>query len=70
MTIVDRYFTTLQRVGFDNFWHPSLESLRRQMDDHDLRAVEARLIAESETVLKEADQLAKFGQRKFHANDN
>jgi hypothetical protein len=71
MTIlVDRYFAALEKIGVDDFWHPELEALRQQMSDEDLRAVEARLVAEGEAALKEADQLEKFGQRKFGVNDN
>jgi hypothetical protein len=70
MKIVDRYFAVLQRVGVDDFEHPDLEAIRRQMSDEELRAVEARLVAEGEAAIKEANALEKFGQRKFGANDN
>jgi hypothetical protein len=30
----------------------------------------ARLVEEGEAMMKEADALEKFGQRKFGANDN
>jgi hypothetical protein len=71
MTIlVDRYFAVLEKIGVDDFGHPDLEALRRQMNDEEIRAVEARLVAEGEAALKEADQLERFGQRKFGANDN
>ena len=69
-TLVDRYFAVLRTVGVDDFEHPELEAVRRQMNDEDLRAVEARLVAEGEAALKEADQLEKFSQRKFGVNDN
>jgi hypothetical protein len=68
--LVDRYFTVLQRVGIDDFEHPDLEALRRQMSNEELGALQARLVAEGEATLKEADQLEKFGQHKFGANDN
>jgi hypothetical protein len=68
--LVDQYFATLQRVGVDDFGHPDLEALRRQMSNEELGALQARLVAEGETALGEADQLEKFGQRKFGVNDN
>jgi hypothetical protein len=69
-TLVARYFAVLEKIGIDNFGHPDLEAIRLQMTDEELRAVEARLVAKGEAALKEADQLEKFGQHKFGANDN
>jgi hypothetical protein len=68
--LVDRYFAVLRTVGVDDFGHPDLEAVRRQMSDEDLHAVEARLVAEGEVAIKEADALEKLGQRKFGVNDN
>jgi hypothetical protein len=68
--LVDRYFTLLRRVGVDDFEHPDLEALRRQMSDEDLRVLHARLVEAGEAAMKEADALEKFGQRKFGVNDN
>jgi hypothetical protein len=68
--LVDRYFTLLRRVGVDDFEHPDLEAIRRQMNDEELRALQARLVEEGEAAIKEANALEKFGQRKFGANDN
>jgi hypothetical protein len=69
-TLVDRYYATLQRVGVVDFEHPDLEALRRQMSDKELGALHARLVAEGEATMREADALEKFGQRKFGVNDN
>jgi hypothetical protein len=69
-SLVDRYFILLQKVGVDDFEHPELEGLRRQMSDEELGALQARLVAEGEASTKEADALEKFGQRKFGVNDN
>ena len=68
--LVDQYFTVLQRVGVNDFDHPELEGLRRQMSDEERSLVIARLEEEGHAALAEADQLEKFGQRKFGANDN
>ena len=54
-TLVDRYFAVLEKIGVDDFDHPDLEALRRQM---------------SEATMREADALEEFGQRKFGINDN
>ena len=40
------------------------------MSDDERGVVIARLQEEGEAALKEADQLKKFGQRKFGVNDN
>jgi hypothetical protein len=61
--LADRYYATLKRVGVDDFEHPDLEALRRQMTDAELGALQARLVAEGEAALGEADALEKFGQR-------
>jgi hypothetical protein len=69
-SLVDRYFTILEKVGVDDFGHPDLEALRLQMSDEELGALQARLVAEGEAAPGEADALEKFGQRKFGVNDN
>jgi hypothetical protein len=68
--LVDRYFAVLEKIGVDDFGHPDLEALRRQMSDEEIGALQTRLVEEGEAALKEADQLEKFGQRKFGVNDN
>jgi hypothetical protein len=69
-TLVDRYFAVLEKIGVDDFDHPDLEAIRRQMSDEDLRALHTRLVEEGEATMREADALEEFGQRKFGANDN
>ena len=68
-TLVDRYFAVLEKIGVDDFGHPDLEAIRRQMTDEQLGALHARLVEEGEAMMKEADAREKFGQRKFGAND-
>jgi hypothetical protein len=67
--LVDQYFAVLKKIGIDDFDHPQLEALRRQMSDADLQMVHTRLVEEDEALEEEADALEKFGQRRFGAKE-
>jgi RecA-family ATPase len=60
----------LADIGVDDFENPRLEAVRLRMTRQDLQAVSARLHAEAHATFEEAEQLKRFGQKRFGANDN
>jgi hypothetical protein len=61
--LVDDY-CAIAAEGAD-FADPRLAALRERMTDADVLRVQERLKAEAEDDLKEADELAEYGRRKF-----
>ena len=62
--LIDEYFTVLEEDGLE-FNNPRLEAVRLRMSRQELDALEARLRAEGEAELKEADELERFERAEW-----
>jgi hypothetical protein len=62
--LIDEYFAVLEEDGLE-FDNPRLEAIQLRMSGQELDALMARLRAEGEAQLKEADELERFGRAKW-----
>jgi hypothetical protein len=68
--LVEQYFCLLDQVGVDDFENPRLKAIRLRMTDRELFAVQQRLRAKAAVAFQEAEELEKFKQMRFGANDS
>jgi hypothetical protein len=64
-SLINQYLAVIERVGVDDFDHPELDAIRRQMTQREIFITAEMLKEDAEESAMEAEALLQLGRREF-----